>query len=306
MKDFNVVVLCGGVSAEREVSLRSGAAVSEALSKRFSVRTIDVTEAALPRDMDPKRDVVFSVLHGTFGEDGSMQKLLEDAGFAYTGSDSDSSALCMNKVATKQSVNPYGILLARDFTFDGSIEVPDGGSIAKILGQGEWVVKPVDQGSSVGLFFVDSPDHFDGLRLSFKSGKWLVEERVRGREITVGLLHGRAMGIVEICPKTGTYDYKNKYTAGNTEYFYPAKLPSAVYRKAQVFSEMAFAACRCRDYARADFIVDAAGKLCFLEINTLPGLTATSLLPKSASCEGMDFAALATQMLLPAIYRFQK
>lgn len=306
MKDFNIVVLSGGISAEREVSLRSGAAVTEALKNRFSVRMIDVTEAALPKSIDPETDIVFSVLHGTFGEDGSMQSLLENAGISYSGSDSISSHLCMNKAETKAKIMPYGVPFAVDYFFDGSINIPSSTEITKKIGNGEWVVKPDDQGSSVGLYFVDNPKDFDRMSDKFSSGKWLIEQRIRGREFTVGLLHGHAMGIVEICPKVGSYDYTNKYTAGNTEYIFPAKIPEATYKQAQIYAEMVFAACRCRDFARADFMLDEKGQLFFLEINTLPGLTATSLLPKSASCEGLNFTELATQMILPAIYRFQK
>jgi D-alanine-D-alanine ligase len=140
---------------------------------------------------------------------------------------------------------------------------------------------------------------------AIKQGTWLVEKRLIGRELAIGVVSGKAMGVVEIRPKSGVYDYASKYTKGLTEYFAPAPLSPAVTAKAQQAAEAAFAACACRDYARVDFIITEANELYLLEINTLPGMKETSLLPMSARCAGLDFTALVRELVLPALRRFQ-
>src|SRR5690606_27425895 len=142
------------------------------------------------------------------------------------------------------------------------------------------VIKPVDQGSSVGLYLCSTKEEIATTLASLEKGEWLAETRVSGRELTIGILGGRALRIVEIIPKTGVYDYQHKYTKGYTEYVCPAQIPSTEEAQIMSFAETAFAACRCRDFARIDFILQPDGKAVFLEINTLPGLTPTSLLPK--------------------------
>jgi len=167
------------------------------------------------------------------------------------------------------------------------------------------VVKPNDEGSSVGLQIVGDRAQLRVALQGITAGSWLVEQRIFGRELAVGVMGGKAMGIVEIRPKSGVYDYTSKYTKGLTEYLAPAPFDAATTSRIQRAAETAFAACGCRDYARVDFIVSEKNELYLLEINTLPGMKETSLLPMSARCGGFDFTALVREMVMPAVQRFR-
>jgi len=297
-----IAVLAGGVSAEREVSLGSGAASALALAQHFPTRLFDVTSEALPPGLDPARHVVFSTLHGTFGEDGGMQRLLDAAGIQYAGCDAASSALTMDKVRTKQAAAAQGVGGAKDLFFPAERKLSADEIVAK-LGE-QLVLKPTDQGSSVGLHIIENRAGLDKALAAATSGNWIIEQRIFGRELSVGVLNGSAMGVVEIRPKSGVYDFTSKYTPGMTEYFSPAKLGEATTERVRLAAEAAFAACGCRDYARVDFIFSEESGLFLLEINTLPGMKATSLLPKSAQCVGLEFPALVRELVLPALQRF--
>ncbi|MDR1788867.1 MAG: D-alanine--D-alanine ligase [Opitutaceae bacterium] len=300
-----IVVLAGGTSPEREVSLRSGRAVAAALARTWPARLVIVDADKLPEGLDARRQVVFSTLHGGFGENGGMQRLLEAAGFSYAGCDAACSALAMDKAASKAAFAAAGGRVARGIFFTAD-KPPPAGDVVHELGA-ELVVKPNAEGSSVGLSLVRGEaalvEVFLKIRGGGLSGGWLVEERVPGREISVGVLGGRALGVVEICPKSGAYDYASKYTAGATLYFAPARIPEAETAACRAAAERAFRCLGCRDFARADFILDNTGVPVLLEVNTLPGLTATSLLPKSAACAGLDFASLARALAAPAVER---
>ncbi len=297
-----IAVLAGGTSAEREVSLGSGRACAAALARSFPTRFIEVTADTLPAGLDPRRDIVFSTLHGTFGEDGRMQRLLDAAGVHYAGCDAASSEVTMDKARTKQAAAARGVRVARDLRFAADA-VPVADAVIAQLGD-QVVVKPNDEGSSVGLSMVANRGELVAALAGIKRGNWLIEERLRGRELSVGVLGGRAMGAVEIRPKSGVYDYESKYTKGATEYFAPAPLDEAVTTQVQRAAETAFAAGGCRDYARVDFILADKNLLYLLEINTLPGMKETSLLPMSARCAGLDFTALVREMVRPALQRF--
>lgn len=297
-----IAVLAGGISAERDVSLGSGRACAAALARSFPTRFVEITAEALPAGLDPRRHVVFSTLHGTFGEDGRMQRLLDAAGIHYAGCDAASSETTMDKARTKEAAAARGVRVARDLKF-GADRVPTADVVIAQLGE-QVVVKPNDEGSSVGLTMVASRAELTAALAGIKRGNWLIEERLRGRELSVGVLGGRAMGVVEIRPKSGVYDYASKYTKGATEYFAPAPLDEAVTAQVQQAAETAFAACGCRDYARVDFILADKNLLYLLEINTLPGMKETSLLPMSAGCAGLDFTALVREMVRPALQRF--
>lgn len=301
---MKIAILSGGVSGEREVSRRSAAALYEALSGRFAVELVDVRVAAVPESLDPNRHVILSALHGIFGEDGGMQALLDDAGFAYAGSDTASSRLCMDKAMTKERVAVAGVRVPEGVVFSPG-NAPAGGELVKRLGE-RMVLKPNNEGSSIGLHFLDGAEAFEEKIGSLPDGRWMVERRVQGRELTVGILNGSALGIVEIIPNSGRFDYASKYTAGLTRYQWPAELPEERAAEIRRIAETAFEACGCRDFARVDFILSDAGEIFFLEINTLPGLTGTSLLPKSALCEGIDFQSLAEKLAEPALRRFSK
>jgi D-alanine-D-alanine ligase len=303
MSEPIIAVLAGGVSAEREVSLGSGAACAQALARHFPTQLLDVTSERLPDGLDPKRHVVFSTLHGTFGEDGGMQRLLDAANVQYAGCDAKSSALTMDKVLTKRAAAAQGVTGAADVVFSADKKPSPAEIIAK-LGE-KLVLKPTDQGSSVGLHIIANIAELEKALASASAGNWIIEQRIFGRELSIGVLNGRAMGVVEIRPKSGVYDYTSKYTKGLTEYFAPAELGDEVTTQVRRSAETAFAACGCRDYARVDFIFSEKTGLFLLEINTLPGMKETSLLPKSAQCVGLDFTALVRELVLPALQRFR-
>jgi D-alanine-D-alanine ligase len=299
-----VAVLSGGFGAERDVSLASGHALADALEQDFLVDLIDLREAALPSELDPSNTVVFPVVHGTFGEDGTLQMLLEEKGFSYAGSDRSSSRLCMDKGRTKAKVEEVGVKGAPDLFFQD----PKAVDIAKVVsGLGnDLVIKPIDQGSSVALFVINGEKDLEDALSRIEEGNWMVEKRIFGREVTVGVLQGDSMGIVEVIPDGGVYDFKRKYSAGATEYRYPAVLQLEIENELKRKAELVFEHCGCRDFARVDFIICEDGHSHFLEINTLPGLTSTSLLPKSASCSGYDFQSLAKRLVEPAVDRFTR
>jgi D-alanine-D-alanine ligase len=298
-----IAVLAGGVSAEREVSLGSGAASAQALTRHFPTRLFDVTSEAIPPELDPARYVVFSTLHGTFGEDGGMQRLLDAAGVHYAGCDAAASALTMDKVRTKRAAVARGVIGAKDLVFSADHKLPAAEIVAKLGDQ--LVLKPTDQGSSVGLHVIAKTAELEKALETVTSGNWIVEQRIFGRELSVGVLNGHAMGVVEIRPKSGVYDFTSKYTKGMTQYFAPAELGDAVTAQVRSAAEAAFAACGCRDYARVDFIFSDKTGLFILEINTLPGMKETSLLPMSAHCVGLDFSALVRELVSPALQRFR-
>ncbi|MGB7747214.1 MAG: D-alanine--D-alanine ligase [Verrucomicrobiia bacterium] len=293
---LNITVMLGGPSAEREVSLRSGAAVAKALrSLGHDVTEIDPKDGQF--DLPPKTDVVFLALHGTYGEDGTVQRQLDELGALYTGCDAESSHIAFDKVLTKQRCVKAGVPTAKFLVLKSEkAPLPKGW-------QPPLVVKPVRQGSSVGLQFVERAEDWQKAlaeALKFDS-EVLVEEKIIGRETTVGILGGEPLPIVEVRPKTGSYDYKNKYTAGRTEYFCPADFDSATTKRIQAAALGAFQAIGGRDYARVDVMVRAGGEPVVLEVNTLPGMTETSLLPKAAA--GLNYAQLCQRMMDLALKR---
>ena len=302
-RGFRVAVLYGGPGVEREVSIVSGDAVIEALESRYEVVPCLLDDASLPEGIAAADTVVFPIVHGTFGEDGQLQALLDEAGIEYAGSDSGASRLCMDKAAAKKQAFNLGIPTPKSFTFDGA-HAPLADAVIEKLGT-SLVVKPMDQGSSVGLHFAEHRSALGVTLSQIHSGNWLIEERIRGRELTVGLLDGKAMGVVESVSASGVYDYEAKYNSGTTEYHYPAELGGELTSRIKGYAEQLFETCGCRDFARIDYLLDDDVPY-FLEINTLPGLTSTSLLPKSASCVGLDFLALVDRLIAPAIARYSK
>lgn len=298
----SIVVLYGGVGSEREVSLVSGEAIAKALSAHYTVQLMRLDSDELPSEIDGQRSIVFPALHGAFGEDGQLQALCEAAGVICCGSDAAASRLCMAKDQAKAIASKQGIPSPQGITFNGAA-APLADTVIDQLGT-SLVIKPADQGSSVGLHFTEHRSALGVTLSNIHEGNWLIEQRIQGRELTVGVLKGAAMGIVEIVSSTGVYDYQAKYTPGSTEYLFPAELEPAVEARLKDYAERLFDACGCRDFARIDFLMDGHQSY-FLEINTLPGLTATSLLPKSASCVGFDFESLAAELVAPAIARFE-
>jgi D-alanine-D-alanine ligase len=212
----------------------------------------------------------------------------------------------MNKVATKAAAAARAVHVARQLAFAAD-QKPSVEEVVSALGE-QVVVKPAKEGSSVGLTVATDRAVLARALAAITRGDWMIEPRIFGRELSVGVLNGKAMGVIEIRPKSGVYDYASKYTAGATEYLAPAPLPESLTRMVQQAAETAFAACGCRDYARVDFILceqNVNNPLYLLEINTLPGMKDTSLLPKSASCVGLDFTALVRELVSPAVRRFR-
>lgn len=297
-----IAVFSGGTSSEREVSLGSGLACAVAMARLFPTRLYQIDRDALPEGLDPKRHVVFSTLHGTFGEDGGMQRLLDAAGVHYAGCDATCSALTMDKTLTKKAAAARGVAIIPGIVFTAE-QKPSADEVVARLGE-QVVVKPNDQGSSVGLRIVGSRAELAEALAAIERGSWLIEKRIFGRELAVGVLNGRALGIVEIRPKSGVYDYASKYTKGLTDYLVPAPLSEELTGAIRQAAETAFAACGGRDYARVDFMIGEDERFYLLEINTLPGMKETSLLPMSARCEGLDFTGLLKEMVMPALRRF--
>ena len=298
-----IVVLAGGTSAEREVSLGSGRAVALAMAYTHPTRLCVVDADALPEGLDPARHIVCSTMHGVFGEDGSMQRLLDAAGVQYAGCDAKGSDLCFDKWRTRLTVSAMGVQVAPGRNFDAA-KKPAATALVAEFGD-QIVLKPNRQGSSVGLQIVTSKVGLEIALAGLRQGDWIAEKRIVGREFTVGLLRGRAMGVVEIVPKSGVFDYTSKYTKGLTEYFAPAQISEELAAAVRSAAETAFGVCGCRDYARIDFMLSGDGELYLLEINTLPGMKETSLLPMSARCVGLDFIALCRELTAPAVERFQ-
>jgi len=296
---LKVVVMLGGPSAEREVSLRSGAAVARALrSLGHDVFEVDPMDGDF--DLPEETDVVLLALHGTYGEDGTRR--LDKLGVVYTGCDAEASRVAFDKVLTKRRCIEAGIPTAK-FLVVNSVKTPWPEDWPPPL-----VVKPVRQGSSVGLQFVERVDDWrPALAGAMKfDSEVLVEEKIIGRECTVGILADEALPIVEVRPKVGSYDYRNKYTTGCTEYLCPAPFAAAATRQIQDAALGAFRIIGGRDYARVDVMVRADGSPVVLEVNTLPGLTPTSLLPKAAAAAGIGYEELCRRMMEPAWKRNEK
>ena len=288
----NIVVMSGGQGPEREVSLRSGVAVTRAL-RGLGHRVTELDPIDDTWTLPAGTQMVFLALHGVYGEDGQVQRQLQLLGMPYTGSGPKASELAFDKARTKKVLREadlptpdWTVIDAKDAPWPTGWEAP-------------LVLKPVEQGSSVGLQFVDSRDQWTEALMDawVGGGPLLCEPRVVGREITVGILNGEALPVVEVRPRRGAYDYHNKYTVGATEYFCPADFSAEETRKLQRISLAAFRAVGARDFGRVDLMVDPQSGPALLEVNTLPGLTETSLLPKAAAAAGLDFAGLCQRML---------
>jgi D-alanine-D-alanine ligase len=295
---LNITVMLGGPSAEREVSLRTGKAVANALrSVGHDVHELDPVDDTWKLPLGT--DVVFLALHGTYGEDGTVQQQLETLGVPYTGCGVEASRLAFDKVLTKERCLAAGVPTARHLVLsNANTPWPTGW-------QPPLVIKPVRQGSSVGLQFVHEVGEWSAAlaeSLKFDS-EVLVEEKIVGRETTVGILDDQPLAVVEVRPKQGGFDYQNKYTAGRTEYFCPADFDAATTARIQAAALGAFRAVGGRDYARVDVMVRPDGSPVVLEVNTLPGMTETSLLPKAAAVAGLNYAQLCQKMIELALRR---
>jgi D-alanine-D-alanine ligase len=263
---------------------------------------VELERNELPEWLDAARQVVIPVIHGDYGEDGTVQAELDARGVAYAGCEASASRLCLDKVATKNAMRRAGVPAIPEVAFAGAAK-PTAAALMTQLGP-QVVLKPADKGSSVGLYVVDGEGAIAAALAQIPaSGQWMAERRLQGREMSIGILGGQAMGLVEIVPRKGVYDYQSKYTKGSSDYIYPAPVSAELTARIQSAAEALFQACGCRDFARADLFLEPDGQFYFLEINTMPGMTETSLMPKSASCAGLDFPALVQRMTAPVFTR---
>ena len=298
IKNKKIAVLLGGLSSEREVSLRTGQAVHNALAGLgYNVVAIDAGRD-LPEQLHAQQvEVAFIALHGRYGEDGTVQGLLELLAIPYTGSGVMASSVAMDKVVTKQLMMHHGI------PTPAFAVLRSGDSLDDICLPGDFplVVKPAREGSTIGVTIARNAAEFaQGVEVAREMDDLiLIEEFIAGDEVTVGVLEGEVLPVIQVVPKGGFYDYASKYTAGQTEYLLPAPQSEEITRRLQVAALSAYRALDCRGGARVDFMI-RDGEIYCLEGNTIPGMTETSLLPKAANHAGIGFAELSEKILLGA------
>ncbi|OGS20942.1 MAG: hypothetical protein A2252_04425 [Elusimicrobia bacterium RIFOXYA2_FULL_39_19] len=289
-------VLYGGWSAEREISLKSGQAVIKALKQGgYKVVPIDVDRNFVKKIGNYKIDIAFNTLHGPFGEDGTIQAILETANIPYTGCGVLSSALAMNKIFSKELFDYHKVLTPDWFVVNKSEKKPN-----KLVFPFPVVVKPFMQGSALGVTIAKTKKEFEtGLKTAFKyDNQALVEKFIPGKELTVAILGEKTLPVIEIIPIKGKfYDFKAKYASGGSKHIVPAKLDKKVTQKVQEASYKAFKVLGCRALARVDVRLSPDNKPYVLEVNTLPGLTETSLLPDAARAAGLSFLELVIEII---------
>lgn len=298
-----VGVLMGGVSSEREISLKSGNAIVEALGRQgldvFSLDIVDDDHGKIARYLqDANIDVAFIALHGRLGEDGAIQSILEKENILYTGSGVNASRLAFNKAATQNLLKKSNINIPSYVTLSrgGQIDIE---AIIGALGACPLIVKPACEGSSIGITLVAGEDHLEAA----VQNAWhyddtvLIEKYIQGRELTVGILGTDTLPVVEVCPKNHFFDFESKYTKGASEYIVPAEIPEGVTEEIQRVALKTHQILGCEGFSRVDFMIDAGRRYYVLEINTIPGFTSTSLLPKAAEHYGLSFDQLCIQLM---------
>lgn len=323
---INIAVFIGGTSPEREVSKSSGQAIYNAIKELgYNCKLIDPAYGNYQPDMEDKFfskndysdinnenilktvnsnllddiDLVFIALHGKWGEDGIMQSLLELRGIKYTGSGVFSSMISMDKALSKIIFQKNNVNSADSFTITDGYIIDETINRIKTEFSYPCVVKPNDQGSTVGLTLVKKEDEVQSaIRSALQlSDIVLIEKYIAGREMTVAILEDTALPVLEIIPKSGFYDYKSKYTSGMSDYIVPADIPKDVFKNLQEQALMAFKSLRCKVYARVDFRLSEDNIPYCLEVNTLPGMTPTSLVPKMANAVGISFNELINRII---------
>lgn len=301
MDKLHIAVLMGGWSAERDVSLTSGAGVADALESRgHRVSRIDMGRDVALKLAEARPDVVFNALHGTPGEDGSVQGMLDLMGLRYTHSGLETSVIAIDKELTKLVLVPHGI------------RMPEGRIVAsETLYEGDplprpYVLKPVNEGSSVGVAIVTAEGNYGSPIARDASGPWqkfarlLAEPFIKGRELTASVLGEEALAVTELRPRSGFYDYDAKYTEGLTEHVCPAEIPDEVTRAAMDMALKAHRLLGCKGTSRSDFRWDeehGLEGLYLLEVNTQPGMTPLSLVPEQARYRGIDYAELVERIV---------
>jgi D-alanine-D-alanine ligase len=300
----HVALLMGGLSSEREVSLLSGEMVLEALKELdYKVTVIDPDRNIATALQEVKPDVVFNCLHGTYGEDGIISGVLELLGIPYTHSGVMSSAIALNKRMTKEIVASRGVKVPAG-TILSVEEVVEANDNRKDVFPKPYVLKPIQQGSSIGVYIVREGDN---LRFDHKSWSYgnevMVEEYIHGKELSAAYFNGKAIGVLELKPKVKFLDYGAKYTAGVTDHIMPAEIPDEVYKKALKYTEVIHEALGCRTLSRCDFRYDedkGVEGLYFLEVNTHPGFTRYSIFPDIAKHCGITMKDIVEQLIQDA------
>lgn len=336
---MNVIVLAGGISTERTVSISSGEQVCAALRRNghravlldvyfgteqppeesFFAEEYDIARAAeimreqtaLVEEIKKKRkvffgdhvialcqmaDMVFMALHGENGENGKIQAAFDLLGVSYTGTDYLSSAICMDKGLSRTLLTAGNVPMAKGICLKKETEERD----PAVLGIGfPCIVKPCCGGSSIGVVIVNHETEFQAaLEEAFSyENEVIIEQYIKGREFSVALIHGKALPVIEIAPKQGFYDYRNKYQAGATIETCPAELTEEQTKRMQGYAELAYRVLRLNTYARIDFMMDADGSMYCLEANTLPGMTGTSLIPQEAAAVGVGYDELCEKIM---------
>lgn len=283
---MKIAVFMGGISSEREVSLRSGAAILESLKNQgYDAYGIDVKEDNLVSAFtENEYDLAYIALHGGYGENGTFQGLLDMLGKPYTGSGALESAVTMDKAYTKALAQSAGIKTARTY------------NDVKEIDKFPVVVKPSRDGSSVGIYFCNTKEEVENALKALEGRKPLIEEMIQGEELTVGVLNGKGLGVLRIIPKNEFYDYESKYAAGGSVHEFPAKIDKKAYDKAMENAEKIHNIVGLKGISRSDFMLKD-GEVYFLEVNTCPGMTKTSLIPDLGTLKGYTFDDLVKIMV---------
>ncbi|MCH4179121.1 MAG: D-alanine--D-alanine ligase [Megasphaera sp.] len=304
MKNRKIAVIVGGPSTEAEVSRHTGAAIAEALQKKgYHTETIELVPQKLAAQLVGKKiEVVFNALHGRYGEDGVLQGLCEMMGIPYTGPGVMASAVGMNKVMSKCAFMGAGIPTAPFQYYFDSMGMQDIEADINKKFHLPVVIKSAAQGSSIGTAIVDTSEGImPALQEAFKYGKSIIAEAfLDGNEYTVAVMDDVAFPIIQIVPSTGKYDYYSKYTPGVTQHLCPAPVSEELTKNMQQIALDVFHLCHCNGVARVDFMTDKEGHPFALEINTVPGMTSTSLVPDAARAMGVSFEDLCEKILLEA------
>lgn len=293
---MKIAILYGGDSPEREVSLKSGKCVYNALKKKYEVKLFDPSKKNfITKFLKFKPDCVFIALHGGIGENGVIQGFLETLKIPYTGSDVISSAICMNKIICKE-ILIYNRIPTPPFV------IVEKNKVLKIPFNFPVVVKPANLGSTIGVRIVKSKNELkDAINYAFSlDSEVFIEKFIEGKEVTVGILGNEnieTLPIIEIKTKKGFYDYKAKYTPGESFHIIPPDLPEKVIKRVENIAEKTYKILKCSGFARMEIIVDKNNKPFVLDVNTIPGLTKVSLLPDAAKYKGINFEQLCEKIL---------
>ncbi len=308
---MKIAVIYGGKSSEREVSLRSGAEVLQALSSQgHEVAGFDLSDNVFEELRSFSPDVVFIGLHGRLGEDGTVQGALEVLGLPYVGSGVLASAIAIDKAMTKRILRSVGVPLAKEVVISKNTQEFDI-LMAKQVGESlgwPYIVKPNREGSTIGLTLAQTPEQaLSGVQQALLlDTEILLEEYVAGTELTAVVIgdasHPEVIGVIEIIPKAGLYDYDSKYSEGGSQHIIPARINEETMKEVKRLAALSYQTLGCQDYGRVDFMLGSS-QLVVLEVNTLPGMTKTSLVPDAARAYGLSFESFLNQLVKKAYAR---